>query len=73
MLTEAIHQGAAAALAAAQLQIGAAVNVQVAAWGFPLESKDDDIVDLVESFELVSNAVLAKVDVDEILHACLDP
>ena len=41
--------------------------------GFLLESKDDDIVDLVESFELAANTVLAKVDKDEILHACLDP
>jgi len=32
--------------------------------GFWLESKDDDIIDLVESFEPVANAVLAKVDVD---------
>ena len=40
--------------------------------GFPLESKDDDIVDLVESFKLAANAILAKVDVDEILHARLD-
>ena len=73
MVTEAINQGATVALAAAQLPIGAAVNVQVAAWGFPLESKDDDIVDLVKSFEPTANAVLAKVDVDEIMHARLDP
>jgi len=59
-------------LAVAQLQIGAAVNVQVMERGFPLESKDDDIVDLAESFELAANAVLAKVDVDDILHARLD-
>jgi hypothetical protein len=45
----------------------------VAEQGFPPESKDEDIVDLVESFELAANAVIAKVDVDEILHACLDP
>ena len=68
MLTEAIHQGAAAALAAAQLQIGAAVNVQVAACGFPLESKDDDIVDLVKSFEPATNAVLVKVDEHDPRH-----
>ena len=49
------------------------VNVWVAEQGFPLESKDDDIVDLVESFEPAANAILAKVDVDEILHARLDP
>jgi hypothetical protein len=46
---EAIHQGATIALSAAQLQIGAAVNVQVAVQGFPLGSKDDDITNLVES------------------------
>jgi hypothetical protein len=38
-----------------------------------LESKDDDIIDLVESFEPTANVVLAKVDMDEILHACLYP
>ena len=41
--------------------------------GFLLELKDDDIVDLVESFEQAANVVLAKVDMDEIMHACLDP
>ena len=41
--------------------------------GFWLESKDDDIIDLVESFEPAANAILAKVDVDEIVHARLDP
>ena len=38
-----------------------------------LGSKDDDIDDLVESFEPAANAVLAKVDMELILHACLDP
>jgi hypothetical protein len=38
-----------------------------------LKSKDDDIINLVESFKPAANTVLAKVDVDEILHACLDP
>ena len=37
------------ALVAAQLQIGAAVNIQVVEQGFPPGSKDDDIADLVES------------------------
>ena len=41
--------------------------------GFSLESKDNDIIDLVKSFELATNTILAKVDVDEILHAHLDP
>ena len=48
-MTKAVHQGAAMALATAQLQIGAAVNVRVTEQGFPLGSKDDDIADLVES------------------------
>jgi len=34
---------------------------------------DDDITDLIESFELAANVVLSKVDMDEILHANLDP
>ena len=41
--------------------------------GFPPGSMDDDITDLIESFELATNAVLPKVDMDEILHANLDP
>ena len=41
--------------------------------GFLLESKDDIIIDLVKSFKMAANAVLAKVDVDEVLHARLDP
>ena len=41
--------------------------------GFLPESKDDEIVDLVESFEPAANAVITKVDMDEILHARLDP
>ena len=60
-------------LAAAQLQIGTMVNVGVAEQGFPPRSTYDDIAYLIESFELVANAVLLKVDVDKILHAHLDP
>jgi hypothetical protein len=41
--------------------------------GFLLRSKDNDIDDLVESFEPAANAILAKVDVEQILHASLDP
>jgi hypothetical protein len=73
MVTEAISQGTTAALAAAQHQIGVAVNVQVVEQGFPPGSKDDDIDDLIESFKPAANVILAKVDMDEILHACLDP
>ena len=46
------------------------VNVWVTEQGFLPGLKDDDINDLIKSFELATNAVLAKVDVDEILHAC---
>ena len=73
VVTEAVRQGATTALAAAQLQIGAVVNVRVAEQGFLMESKDDIIIDLVKSFKMAANAVLAKVDVDEVLHARLDP
>ena len=59
-------------MAATQLQIDATVNVRVAEQGFPSESKDDNIVNLIESFEPAANVVLAKVDVDEILRAHLD-
>ena len=41
--------------------------------GFLPRSMDDDITDLIKSFELAANAVLPKVDVDEILHTNLDP
>ena len=49
MVTEGVCQGATTALAAAQLQIGAAVNVRVAEQEFSPGLKDDDITDLVES------------------------
>jgi hypothetical protein len=49
------------------------VNLRVVEQGFPLHSTDDDIADLIESFEPAANAILLKVDVDEILHANLDP
>ena len=49
------------------------VNVQVANQGFLSGSMDDDIADLIESFEPAANTVLPKVDVDEILYANLYP
>ena len=49
------------------------VNLGVAEQGFLPRSIDDDIADLIESFEPAANIVLPKVDVDEILHANLDP
>jgi hypothetical protein len=73
VVTDVVRQGPAMALAAAQLQIGIVVNVRVAEQCFLPESKDDDIVDLVKSFKPPANIVLAKVDMDEILHTRLDP
>ena len=49
------------------------MNVQVVEQGFSLVSKDNDIDNLVESFDLATNVVLAKVDMELILHANLDP
>jgi hypothetical protein len=49
------------------------VNLEVAKQGFPLRLMDDDIADLIDCFEPATNTVLPKVDVDEILHANLDP
>jgi hypothetical protein len=49
------------------------VNVRVVKQGFLSGSMDDDITDLIESFESSANAVLLKVDVELILHANLDP
>jgi len=73
VVTKAIHQGATTALATAQLQMGIAVNLGVVEQGFPPHSTDDDIANLIESFEPAANAVLPKVDVELILHANLDP
>ena len=47
-------------LAAAQLQIGAVVNIRVVEQGFSSGSKDNDIDDLIESFEPAANVVFAK-------------
>ena len=73
VVTEVVRQGATTALAASQLQIRTVVNLGVAKQGFPPHSTDDDIADLIESFEPAINVVLPKVDVDEILHGNLDP
>ena len=49
------------------------VNLRVGEQGFSLRSMDDDITDLIESLKPAANAVLPMVDVDEIMHANLDP
>ena len=73
VVSKAIHQAAAMALATAQLQFGEAVNVRVVEQGFSLRSMDDDITNLIKSFEPAANAILPKVDVGLILQANLDP
>ena len=60
-------------LAVAHLLIGTMVNLGVAEQGFSPCSTDDDTAYLIESFEPATNDILAKVDMDEILHANLDP
>ena len=49
------------------------MNLGVAEQGFLPHSMNNDIADLIKSFELAAIAVLAKVDMDEILLANLDP
>ena len=49
------------------------MNLGVAEQGFLPRSTDGDIAYLIESFESAANIVLPKMDVDEILHANLDP
>jgi deferrochelatase/peroxidase EfeB len=44
-----VHQAAATALAAAQLQFGEAMNVRVVEQGFLLGSDDNEIDDLIKS------------------------
>ena len=61
------------ALAAAQLQLGKAVNVRVVEQGFPPGSNDNEIDDLIESLRAAANGILAKLNVEQILHALLNP
>ena len=49
------------------------MNVWVVEQGFSLGSTDDDITNLIESFEPSANAILLKVDMELILHGNLDP
>ena len=64
MVSKAIHQAAAIALAAAQLQFGEAVNVWVVEQGFPPGSKDNEIDDPIESLRLAANGILAKLNME---------
>ena len=73
MASEAIRQGVAMALVAAQLEFAAVVKVRVVQQAFPLALEDEDYIDeLLKRIELAVNAVLAKVDVHKILHDHLD-
>jgi hypothetical protein len=49
------------------------VNVRVVEQGFPLRSDDNEIDDLIEGLWLAANGILVKLNVEQILHACLDP
>ena len=49
------------------------MNLEVVEQGFLPCLIDDDIAYPIKSFEPTANVVLPKVDVDEILHANLDP
>ena len=69
MESEAIHQGAATAMVAAQLEFGAVVKVMVAQQAFPPAPEDEDYIDdMFKCIEPAANVVLAKVNVVEILH-----
>jgi hypothetical protein len=73
MVSKALRHGAATVLVAAQLEFGAVVKVWVVQQAFPLAPKDKDYIDdLFKCVEPATNAVLAKVKVDEILHDRLD-
>ena len=61
------------ALVAVQLQFGVVVKVLVVQQAFPPPPDDEDYMDdLFERVEPATNAVLAKANMDEILHAHLD-
>ena len=60
-------------LVAAQLEFGAVVKVRVVQQAFPPAPKDEDYIDdLFKHVEPATNAVLVKVNMDEILHDRID-
>jgi hypothetical protein len=68
MVSKAVCQGAA------QLQFGTEVKVLVVHQAFSPVSNDQDFMDdLLASVKPAANVVLAKVNMDEILHAHLGP
>jgi hypothetical protein len=68
VVSKVIHQAATTALAAAQLQFGKVVEK-----GFALGSNHNEIDDLIESLRPAANGILVKLNVEQILHAHLDP
>jgi len=70
---EVVRQEAATVLVSAQLQFGTVVKVLVVQQAFPPPPDDEDYMDdLFERVKPAANAVFAKMNVDEILHARLD-
>ena len=49
------------------------MKVQVVEQGFPLGSNDNEIDDLIESLRSGANGILAKLNVEQLLHSHLDP
>ena len=49
------------------------MNVQVVEQGFPSASDDNEIDDLIDSLRPAANGILAKLNVEQILHTRLDP
>jgi hypothetical protein len=73
VVSEVVRQAATAALATAQLQFGVVVNVRVVEQGFQPGLDDNEINDLIESLQPAANDILAKLNMEYILHAHLDP
>ena len=49
------------------------MNVRVVEQGFPLGSDDNEIDGLIGSLWPATNGILAKLNVEQLLHAHLDP
>ena len=49
------------------------MNVWVVEQGFPPGSDDDEIDDLIKSLRPAANSILAKLNVEQILQARLNP
>ena len=49
------------------------MNVRVVEQGFPPGTDDNEIYDLIESLKPAANAILAKLNMEQILHARLNP